>query len=209
MAESKLILKKPWVSWKPKEPDLIKRFKYFSQVSWILTMVFLFAYGYDSHEDFKRNIRDGFTGMLLFLLAFGFMRNKAPIFEVNDLIWKAVSKICLAYCLFLIFLYFMKYEHAVELVQVWATPVSEETLNSSFKAWDIDCSLGTQNWWAKFDMYFYSHLFGWVFHAFYLKDWYMCWCWSLLTGLFFWFTIIRDRGNHFWRLDADFFGVLV
>ena len=123
------------------------------------------------------------------------MRNKAPIFEINDLIWKALSKLCLAYCLLLLFLYFMKYEHAKDLVQVWAEPVTEEKLNASFKAWDINCDLTGQDFLGKFDSYFYSHLFGWVFHTFYLKDWWMCWCWSLLTGNF----IAIKKIQRLWR----------
>merc|ERR1711976_182765 len=87
------------------------------------------------------------------------------------------------YCLFLIFLYCMNFTDARKIIKMYQEDISPEKLKNAYKSWDLDCALTWENFYGNFDDYFKSHLGGWIFHTFYLKDWAMCWIWSLGTEL--------------------------
>ena len=61
---------------------------------WGISVIVLYRLGWHSNEDSFVNIKNGIIGCFVFLVAFGFMRNKKEIYKKNDLIWKALSKIC-------------------------------------------------------------------------------------------------------------------
>lgn len=80
-------------------------------------------------------------------------------------------------------LYCMNFQDARKIIKMYQEDITPEKLNDAYKAWDLNCDLNSQDFFGKIDDYFLSHLGGWIFHTFYLKDWAMCWVWSLGTEL--------------------------
>lgn len=77
----------------------------------------------------------------------------------------------------------MNFQDARKIIKMYQEDISPQKLNDAYKAWDLNCDLNSQDFLGKIDDYFLSHLGGWIFHTFYLKDWAMCWVWSLGTEI--------------------------
>lgn len=164
-------------------PPFLKNFRHFAQVSWIVSITITAVYGWDSSDSFKDNTQKAVIAMMFLLFASGFMRNNRPIFQQNDLLWKASSRFGLFYCLFLVFIYFMNHRDAMEVVAIIEPKAEEQKLLDAYLSWDLNCELSYDNLSGKFDRYFWAHALGWILHSFYIKDIAMMWAWSLITEL--------------------------
>ena len=120
------------------------------------------------------------------MISFGFMRNKDRLFGKNDLIWKAFSKVGVFYCAFLIFIYFNKIEDVREILDLFSDRKNykEGELYHHYTYFPTDCTLKNVDWKEVFlNKYYFSHLIGWLFHAFIIKDYYMSWTWGILNEI--------------------------
>ena len=131
------------------ESNLQNKFKHFAPVMWAMlpeiSILTIYTLGWHSSEDTGQNVKNALLGSLVFSIAFGFISNNKEMYKKNDLISKVLSNICLAYCLFLVFLYFMNFEDARKIIRLFQEDISEEKLKESYIAWDLDCSLSAQD----------------------------------------------------------------
>jgi phosphatidylserine synthase 2 len=140
---------------------------------------------YSALSTHERTLHQNLFRLILVVCAFLTMiglseRKKHPYQNWMPSIVKGFT---VTYALFLIVICQQNYSEAKSTWNIIEPAVSEEQAKRFFATWQTNCDFSLKNFSNKLDRYSSAHLFGWIFHAILIRDYWTMHFWSTLTEL--------------------------
>lgn len=117
------------------------------------------------------------------LIAEGTLKSNAFLFQrPNMAFWRGLSRVCVVYLLFLVFLFFQTPNDARALF-AYFDPTLNKPLTREVHTYDDKCDLTYENIMGNFDHYFLVHCINWFLAAFVCRDTYILLFWQFLDEI--------------------------
>jgi phosphatidylserine synthase 2 len=96
--------------------------------------------------------------------------------------WRGLSRICMIYLLFLVFLIYQNVNDARQLFKYF-DPSLGQYITSEVHTYDDHCELEWANFVDNLDHYYVVHCVNWLFAAFICRDAYILFFWQFLDEI--------------------------